>query len=269
MKTVFITGTSSGIGKSTAKLFQKKGWNVIATMRNPEKEKELTAIGNIIVLKLDVNDIGSIKNSINEAIDKFGKIDVLINNAGYGTYGAFENASVEQAAKQFDVNVFGLMNVTREMLPFFRKQKNGTIVNVASVAGHLASPGFSLYNASKYAVEGFSEALYFELRQFNIKVKVVEPGPIKTDFFGRSMNFLNSNQISDYNNYIETIKTKMGKIMQKGMKPEKVAKTIYKAANSNSCKIHYPVGTLAYIMIRAKKIFPTSVFNYSVRKIME
>jgi NADP-dependent 3-hydroxy acid dehydrogenase YdfG len=184
-KVVLITGASSGIGKETAKLFQAKNWKVAATMRSPEKAEDLQKIVDLECLRLDVTDIESIKSAIAETLDKFGRIDAVVNNAGYGLIGPFEAATPEQIEKQFQTNVFGLMNVYREVLPYFREQRRGFIVNVASVGGRVTFPLYSLYHATKWAVEGFSESLQYELEQFNIRVKIIEPGPIKTDFYGR------------------------------------------------------------------------------------
>jgi len=182
-KTVLITGTSSGIGKETALYFSNKDWNVIATMRNPEKRKNIFQnTNNIDTIHLDVLDYSSIKKAIDYAEKKYGSIDVLVNNAGYASFGPFEISSQDHVEKQFKTNVLGLMDVTREILPLMRKRKQGVIINVTSIAGRMTFPLYSLYNSTKWAVEGFSESLQFELRKFNIKVKNIEPGIIKTDF---------------------------------------------------------------------------------------
>lgn len=138
--TVLITGASSGFGKETAKLFHKNGWNVIATMRSPEKEAELAALNNILISKLDVTDKATIQSAVKEGIDKFGKIDVLVNNAGYGAIGALETSPEEEIKKQFDVNLFGLIAVTQAVLPFMRQQGAGTIINISSVGGRVTFP---------------------------------------------------------------------------------------------------------------------------------
>ena len=170
-KVVLITGASSGIGLHTAKLFQAKNWKVAATMRLPENATELQKIVDIECIRLDVTDVDSIKAAIAATLEKFGRIDAVVNNAGYGLLGAFESATPEQIARQFDTNVFGLMNVCREILPYFREQKRGYIVNVTSVGGRMTFPASSLYHATKWAVEGFSESLQYELEEFNIRVK--------------------------------------------------------------------------------------------------
>lgn len=268
MKTVLITGASSGIGKAAVILFARKGWSVAATMRKPELESDLKKFENVFVTRLDVNDSISIREAVDMAIGKFGRIDVIVNNAGYGTLGPFEAANAEQVERHFGVNVFGLMNVTREILPLFRKQKSGTIINVASVAGHLSFPSFSLYNATKFAVIGFSDALFHELRPYNIRVKVVEPGPIKTDFYNRSLEKLEKPEIEGQYAHVQKAMKKIEKMGMKGLPPERVAKTIFRAAESASCRIHYPVGIQTSLMIKAGKILPHSWLNAAIRLVL-
>jgi NAD(P)-dependent dehydrogenase (short-subunit alcohol dehydrogenase family) len=156
-QTVLITGTSSGFGKTCARYFAGQGWNVIATMRQPEAEKDLPLIPDILVAKLDVTDRATISKSIEAGITRFGRIDAVINNAGFGLFGLFEATSTDKVREQFEVNVFGVMNVIRELLPHFRKNKQGLILNVSSGAGVFTLPMLSLYCASKFALEGFSE----------------------------------------------------------------------------------------------------------------
>jgi NADP-dependent 3-hydroxy acid dehydrogenase YdfG len=158
-KTVLITGASSGFGKETAKEFQQNGWNVIATMRSSEKEQELNKLENVFVTRLNVQEPASIEMAVQSGIEKFGNIDVLVNNAGYGLMGVFESATRAQIQNQYAVNVFGLMDVTLALLPHMRQQGKGAIINVTSFGGVVGLPFGSLYNSSKFAVEGFSEAL--------------------------------------------------------------------------------------------------------------
>jgi NAD(P)-dependent dehydrogenase (short-subunit alcohol dehydrogenase family) len=162
-KTVLITGASSGFGRETVKLFHKNGWNVVATMRSPEKETELNTLSNVFVSKLDVTDKATIKNTVAQSIEKFGSIDVLVNNAGYGAMGALEAATEQQIKQQFDVNLFGLIAVTQAVLPGMREHKTGIIINVSSVGGRLTFPFSSLYHATKFALEGLTESMQYEL----------------------------------------------------------------------------------------------------------
>jgi NAD(P)-dependent dehydrogenase (short-subunit alcohol dehydrogenase family) len=186
-KTVFITGASIGIGRATAELFQSKGWNVVATMRNPEagaavsgnSNPALAELENVLVTKLDVNDQASIDSAIAAAIARFGSIDVLVNNAGFGIYGILEATSLDQLRQQFETNVIGLLATTKAVIPGFRKQHSGVIVNIGSIAGRISLPAGTPYNGSKFAVEGITEALSYEMRAIGVRVKLVEPGFIK------------------------------------------------------------------------------------------
>lgn len=175
-KTVLITGTSSGFGAATANFFASKGWNVIATMRDVNKSESLEKSDNIFITKLDVQDRASIETAIAEGIDRFGSIEAVINNAGYGLFGIFESASRDAIQNQFDVNVFGAMDVVRAILTHFRANNTGTIVNISSGAGIIGFPNASIYNSSKFALEGWSEALRYELASIGVKVRIVEPG---------------------------------------------------------------------------------------------
>src|SRR4029079_3659266 len=159
-----------------------------ATMRSPEMADDLQKIVDLECIRLDVTDPDSVQEGIQTALDKFGRIDAVVNNAGFAVVGPFEAATDEQIEQVFQTNVFGVMQVCREILPIFREQKRGTIVNVASMGGRITFPLYSVSHATKWAVEGFSESLQYEVSEFNIKVKIIEPGPIKTDFYTRSMS---------------------------------------------------------------------------------
>ena len=185
-KTIFITGASSGLGKATAKLFQANGWNVIATMRKPEQESELKELPNVTVYGLDVTDTAAIQKTVSEIL-KSHPVDVVLNNAGYGLIGPLESFSDEQIQMQVQTNLFGVINVTKAFVPFFRERGSGTFINITSTFGLLGYPVCSVYNATKFAVDGFSEGLAYELAQFGIMVKVVAPGGMQTDFAGRSL----------------------------------------------------------------------------------
>jgi NAD(P)-dependent dehydrogenase (short-subunit alcohol dehydrogenase family) len=176
-KTIFITGTSSGLGKASAKYFAAQGWNVAATMRTPEKETELTAYDNIQLFKLDVTNLEQVKEATSKAIAAFGKIDVVLNNAGMGTYGPLELAKEEDIDWQFAVNARGPINVIRAFLPHFRANGGGMFINVSSFMGiTTAVPLGSLYNMSKFALEGLTEGLYYELKPLNIQLRLIEQG---------------------------------------------------------------------------------------------
>jgi short-subunit dehydrogenase len=262
-KVILITGASSGIGNHTAKLFQSKGWKVAATMRTPEKATDLQKIVDVECIRLDVTDISSIQSAIQTTLDKFGRIDAIVNNAGYGLVGAFEASSPEQIEKQFSTNVFGVMTVCREILPYFREQKRGTIVNVASMGGRITFPLYSLYHGTKWAVEGFSESLQYELRPFNIKVKIIEPGPIKTDFYDRSMDLTRKEGLTVYDEFINKVMPNMQKSGENAPDGEIVANVIYRAVNDGTWKMRYPANSRMILTLR--KLLPDALFFAIVR----
>jgi len=268
MGTVLITGASSGIGRETAKLFRQMGWNVIATMRTPEVEEELSKFENVKLLQCDVTDQDSIKAAVKEGIDCFGKIDVLVNNAGYYLLGSLESASHDQIKRQIDTNLLGLIDVTKEVIPHFRKQKSGTIINLSSIAGVVSIPLQSLYHATKWGVEGFSESLQYELRPLNIRVKLIEPGVINTNFLGRSMTLARDETLAEYEPYSQRVLNNIFENGKKGSPPDVVAKTIYKAATDNKKKMRYPTGNFKSL-ITLRSVLPLKVYLALVRSIME
>ena len=265
MKTVFITGASSGIGRETAKYFQKKGWNVAATMRTPEKETELNTLPNVKCIALDVQDPDAVNKAINEAIGAFGSINVIVNNAGFSLIGPFETTPANDIKRQYETNVFGTMNVVRGILPHFREKKSGTIVNLASIGGRVGFPLYSLYNSTKWAIEGFSESLQYELIQFGIRVKIIEPGVIKTDFYGRSMTKTHKNEDSAYGSYANKAIEKLMGVGKTGITPDKVAKKIFKAATSKNWRLRYNVGPDAKMLMFILKFFPFRVVRSIVK----
>ncbi len=257
-KVILITGASSGIGRETAKLFQTKNWKVAATMRSPEKAEDLKRIVDIECLHLDVTDVESIRSAIRQTIEKFGRIDAVVNNAGYGLVGAFESASPEQIERQFQTNVFGLMNVCREILPYFREQKRGTIVNVASVGGRITFPLYSLYHATKWAVEGFSESLQYEVEPFRIRIKIIEPGPIKTDFYDRSMDLTKKEGLTAYDSLTARAMPNMQKAGENAPDGTLVAEVIYQAVTDGSKKMRYSANSAG--ILTARKLLPDGIF---------
>jgi short-subunit dehydrogenase len=267
-KTVLITGASSGIGLKTAKIFQNKGWNVIATMRKPEKDNELANIPNVLCLPLDVTLNETIQPVIDRAIAQYGAIDVLINNAGYALVGVFEASSQEEIERQFATNVFGLMAVTRAILPHFRQRRQGILANIASIGGKMAFPLYSPYHATKWAVEGFSESLQYELKPFNIKVKIIEPGPIKTDFYTRSMAIAQKPGLTDYDNYVNKVLPQMHN-PEIGSPPEVTAQVIYRAVTDGSWKLRYPAGGNAGFLLTLRKLLPDVLFQKIIKSGIE
>ncbi len=266
MKTVVITGSSSGIGKAAAVYFSQQGWNVAATMRSPEKETELNKLPNIKLYALDVTNTSSIEQALKKIQTDFSKIDVVVNNAGFGADGVFESMTDEFIEKQFDTNVFGLMRVTREAVKIMRTQKEGTIVQIASVGGRVAFPLYSIYHGTKWAVEGFTESLQYEVAPFNIKLKLIEPGAIKTEFYGRSRAFMKPDYTSDYDAFAKKCEAVSMDAGDKGASSESVAKVIFKAANDSSTKMRYPIAYPANVLLPLRRLMPERLFFWMVRQ---
>jgi NAD(P)-dependent dehydrogenase (short-subunit alcohol dehydrogenase family) len=242
-KAVLITGSSTGFGHATARLFAEKGWNVAATMRDITAAGDLAGRDNILVSRLDVTDPATIDQAIKTSIDRFGKLDAVINNAGYGQYGIFETIPQESIQRNFDVNVFGVMNVMRAIVPVFRKQKEGLILNVSSVGGLIGFPAISIYLSTKFALEGFTESISHELASQNIVVKIVEPGGGDTAFHMRSSE-LNTGDggIDSYGPFVERVNTALGKLAKNMATPEHIAAVIYGAVTDGTRRLRYFAG---------------------------
>lgn len=240
-KTVLITGCSVGIGKATAELFQQKGWNVVATMRSPEAGGELAALENVLVTALDVTEEASIAAAVKAAVERFGGIDVLVNNAGYGEYGLLEATSADAMRLQYETNVIGLLMTTKAVLPGMRKRRSGVVVNVSSIIGRIAFPFSTLYQSSKFAVEGISEALSFELREIGVRMKVIEPGIIYTNF-REAIQFSNDESLTEYQSLLGRFGAAMEEIVTKGAPASVAADVIYGAATDDTDQLRYLVG---------------------------
>ena len=265
-QTILITGASTGIGKATAKFFHEKGWNVIATMRSPEKEAELGALENVLVTRLDVQDSDSVASAVTEGIERFGRIDVLLNNAGYGAGGPLEATPMANVRRQFDVNVIGLIETIKAVLPHFREQKGGTIANVSSVGGRITMPLFSLYHGTKWAVEGISESLTYELEPLGIKVKVIEPGAIKTDFGTRSMDFNNDESLAEYQGTVGTLMGAMTPMMEHAADPVIVAEVIHEAVTDGTDQLRYAAGEDAKEWLKGRAAVDDETFRAGIKE---
>ena len=263
--TILITGSSSGIGKATAQYFQEKGWNVVATMRTPEKEMELSRLDNVLVTRLDVQDADSIARAVQLGIETFGKIDVLLNNAGYGAGGVLEATSMEKIRRQFDVNVIGLLETTKAVIPHFRANQGGTIINVSSVGGKVTFPLLSLYHGTKFAVEGFSEALSFEMGPIGVKVKLVEPGVIDTKF-GQSIDFSNDESLEEYQGLVGHLYAAVGSSAESASDARVVSEVIYRAATDGTSQLRYTAGEDAKHMIASRESGNDETFIAGVKQ---
>ncbi|KAF2492350.1 short-chain alcohol dehydrogenase [Lophium mytilinum] len=249
-RTIFVTGASSGIGAAVARLFYEKGWNVVATMRKPAEASEFKQLDSSRVLleRLDVVDTSSIQSAIDAAITRFGKIDLLFNNAGYAQYGVFEMTSPTKCRDQFDVNLFGVMDVTRAILPHFRANGCGGIVNMGSGAGLWGSPMGTMYTASKFALEGFTEALSYELAPLNIFVKTIVPtcGVGGTKLVESSVAHIAMEEalVPAYGAYMQETVPKLQVMGTAGMLDvSDLAQTVYTAATDGTDKLRYVWGT--------------------------
>lgn len=236
MKTIFITGASTGLGKATAKLFAAKGWKVIATMRQPENEKELNLIDNISLLPLDVTNLAQIKETTQKAITS-GNIDVVFNNAGYGLLGPLESTTDEQLVRQLNTNILGVIRVTQAFIPYFREKQKGLFISTTSIGGLITFPFSSVYHATKWALEGWSESMAFELKKIGVGIKTVSPGGIKTDFLGRSAD------MSSHPVYQQWMERMFAGISEDNFTPaEHIAAVVYEAATDGKDKLRYVAG---------------------------
>ncbi|WP_046247119.1 SDR family oxidoreductase [Hymenobacter terrenus] len=266
MKTVLITGASSGIGKAAARLFAGRGWQVAATMRNPAKETELGQLPNVRLYALDVTNSESVETAFAAALRDFGGLDALVNNAGYGVDGVFEAMTDETIIRQLDTNVLGLMRCTRAVIPHFRQQGHGTIVQIASVGGRVTFPLYSIYHATKWAVEGFSESLQYELEPHGIRVKIVEPGAIKTDFYDRSREFIMRDDLRPaYGAFVQKVEKVSQDAGAKAVGPESVAEIIFRTATDGSAKLRYPIAYPANLLLPLRRITSDGLFRRIVK----
>lgn len=243
-KTIFITGASTGLGKATAKLFQQKGWHVIATMRDPARETELTQLDNITVLSLDVTDLQQIKSTVHE-ITASNDIDVVFNNAGYGLMGTLESISDEKLVRQINTNLLGVIRVTKAFIPYFRERKKGLFITTTSIGGIIGFPLGSSYHATKWGLEGWSESMSFELAPFNIGVKTVAPGGIYTDFAGRSLDM---NTHPEYQETEDRLMASFEEMMKNASTPEQIAEVVYEAATDQKDQVRYIAGQDAHAL---------------------
>lgn len=254
MKTWFITGTSTGLGHALAEEVIASGHTLIATARNKEKIADLAAKApeRVLTVDLEVTDGASIKAAVADGMARFGRIDVLVNNAGYGLTGAIEEISLEEARQQYEVNVFGLLAVTQEILPIMRQQQVGHILNISSQGGFVATPGLGIYASTKFAVEAISEALAAEVKAFGIRVTSIQPGPFRTEWAGSNM-LHPAHIMPEYEATAgalrRTFQTINGK--QPG-DPAKAAKLMMQVVASEQPPLRLPLGRVAIDRIRAK-----------------
>jgi NAD(P)-dependent dehydrogenase (short-subunit alcohol dehydrogenase family) len=256
-KVALVTGSSSGIGYETALMLARNGFDTYATMRNTNKSKEITEIAKkenlpLRVLKLDVTDDRSVDDAINNILNEKKSIEVVVNNAGYGLMGSIEDSSLDEIKAQFETNFFGAIRVMQKVLPIMRQQKAGTIVNVSSIAGRIGFPMGSSYVSSKFALEGLSESMSYELEQFGIRILLIEPGVINTNFaFVTPKKALDTN--SPYSPIMNKMQENLVSTIANGTSPKEVANVILRAITEDSPERRYLVGNDAFELIDARK----------------
>lgn len=267
-RVALVTGGSSGIGEQAARRLRKAGFEVHAVARRVERMRHLEAEG-IHVFAMDVTDDASMVSGVERVVAEHGRIDVLVNNAGYGSYGAVEDVPIEEARRQFEVNVFGLARLTQLVTPHMRQQGSGRIINISSIGGKFYEPLGAWYHATKFAVEGFSDSLRIELAPFGIDVVIIEPGPIRTEWNEISRESLTETSAGGA---YEAQAAQVRKVLERAdhsrlmsSKPDTVAKKIVTAAISNTPRARYPVGKGAGTIVRARRLLPDAVFDYVVK----
>lgn len=233
-------------------------------MRRPEAESDLKGLANVSVLRLDVTDEASIRQAIEDTERTLGPIDTVVNNAGYGLIGPFEASTPEQVERQFRTNVFGLMNVVREILPRMRERRSGTIINVASMGGRVTFPLYSIYHGTKWAVEGFTESLQYEVEPFGIRVKIIEPGPIRTDFFTRSIEILRRPGLTAYDAFVNRALPNLQKAGENGADPADTAAVILRAASDGSTRIRYQSNARSVLLLR--RLLPDGAYMNVIKR---
>ncbi len=267
-KIALITGASSGIGKETAQLMAQNGFTVYAVSRRVEKMKELEAFG-VKLLAMDITNDDDIINGVNHIIKQEGRIDVLVNNAGYGSYGSLEDVPMSEAKYQFEVNIFGLARLIQVALPYMRAQKSGRIINISSIGGSFGEPHGAWYHSTKYALEGLSDSLRMELKQFNIDVVIIKPGAILTEWntIARE-NLLKVSGETAYKDLAQKHVKMLATADEQGSKPIVVAKTILKAAMASRPKTRYATGGGATIILMARRLLSDRLFDKLMLSIM-
>lgn len=261
-KVVLVTGASSGIGQAIARTLAQRGHAVFGTSRRPTAPANTTGVQ---MLPLDVRSDESVRACVDAVIGGAGRMDVLVNNAGYVLAGAIEEATMEQAKDQFETNFFGVMRMIKRVLPTMRKQGHGLIINVGSVAGLVPAPFVGLYNASKFAMEGFTETLYHELKPLNIRVSLIEPGFFKTDI-GRNEQAA-ANEIRDYDPWRQRAFAQMKRFEENAPDPTAVARCVLRVVETQRVALRYRVGKDAIRYARLRRLLPESMFLWGTRRV--
>ena len=270
-KVALVTGSSSGIGFETSLALARNGYHTFATMRNLGKDEKIKQIIekedlSIEILELDVDSEESVNRAIKTVSEKKGRIDVLVNNAGYGMWGTVEDVSIDEFKEQFETNFFSIIRLIQKVAPIMRKQNSGNIVNISSVAGRIGFPVSPAYISSKFALEGLSESLRFELMPFGINVIIIEPGVIKTNFFDSMKLSEKSQEDSTYKEITDKVISGVKMMAEMGTSPKEVADTIIKALKDEKPLPRYVVGNDAMMFLEAKKMKTDAEFENYLKK---
>ena len=267
-KVALVTGSSSGIGFETALILARTGIHTYATMRNLEKSKNMIEIANtenlpLQAIQLDVNNDTSVKYAIDRIMAEKKRIDVLVNNAGYGLFGSLEDISIEEIKMQFETNFFWVIRVTKQVLPVMREQNSGIIINVSSVGGRIGLPVLSAYHSTKFALEGLSESISYEVEPFGIRVVIIEPGVIRTNIMNSSISTKRaSDPKSPYIKLMQKVESRFRSNMENASSPpEAVTKVILQAVTSENPELRYTVGNDAATLIQARTNMPDKEFQ--------
>lgn len=256
-KVALVTGSSSGIGYETCLALAKDGYQTFASMRDIKKSEKLKQIADnenlpIIILELDVDSEESVVSAVKKIMKDSNRIDVLVNNAGYGQFGCLEDVSIDEFRKQFETNLFSIVRIIQEVAPIMRKQGSGIIVNISSLAGRMGLPGSPAYISSKFALEGLTECLRYELGMFGVKTTLIEPGVVKTNFF-KSMRIPESKKDPKYKQITEKMLSGLKMMVEMGTPPSQVAEAVVKAIHDKEIMPRYIVGADAAMFMEAKR----------------
>ncbi len=270
-KVALVTGSSSGIGLETSLSLARNGFHTFATMRDLNRDEEIKEVVrkenlNVEILQLDVDNEESVNEVINTIMERKARIDVLINNAGYGMWGTVEDVSINEFKEQFETNFFSIIRLIHRVAPIMRKQGSGDIVNISSVAGRIGFPVSPAYISSKFALEGLSESLRFELMPFGVNVIIIEPGVIKTNFFNSMKLAKKSNQDSEYKEITEKVISGVKMMAEMGTHPKEVADAVVKALKEENPHPRYVVGNDAMMFLEAKKMKTDMEFENYLKK---
>jgi short-subunit dehydrogenase len=269
-RVILITGASSGIGKACACYLAERGYKVYGTSRNLLTNEQNISLKSLEMIQMDINNEDSVKNGISYVIEKSKRIDIIVNNAGYGIAGAIEETDIEKAKQQFETNFFGAHQICRIVLPIMRKQGSGHIINISSIGGLVGLPYQGFYSASKFALEGYSEALSMEVKSFGIKVTIIEPGDIQTAFTDKRLKIGKELINSNYKISFERVLKKIEKEEREGYSPVKVAELIERVISNPTPNIRYSVASNEQkLFIFLKKFLPAKLVESLLMKFYE